>query len=150
MQKRVKLRSKKRRLPRNLTPRVLTPKRIAACKVEIARQKHTFHILPPSSFPSKVGVTLGLTLFCACFYMHGACFGNKGIMHLAFIGFWVVLCQWFYAIVVESAEGFHTKKVRAGLRTGVVLFIVSEVMFFFAFFWGFVHLSSVDSLATGA
>jgi heme/copper-type cytochrome/quinol oxidase subunit 3 len=31
-------------------------------------------------------------------------------------------------------EGHHTNVVQIGLRMGMLLFIVSEVMFFFAFF----------------
>jgi len=38
--------------------------------------------------------------------------------------------------VVREAtlEGQHTFAVEAGLRLGMILFIVSEIMFFFAFF----------------
>jgi heme/copper-type cytochrome/quinol oxidase subunit 3 len=38
--------------------------------------------------------------------------------------------------VVREAtfEGHHTKAVQTGIRYGMILFIVSEVMFFFAFF----------------
>ena len=35
--------------------------------------------------------------------------------------------------------GFHTYRVRIGLRWGIILFITSEVLFFFAFFWSFFH-----------
>jgi heme/copper-type cytochrome/quinol oxidase subunit 3 len=31
-------------------------------------------------------------------------------------------------------EGQHTKRVQIGLKMGMILFIVSEIMFFFAFF----------------
>jgi heme/copper-type cytochrome/quinol oxidase subunit 3 len=34
-------------------------------------------------------------------------------------------------------EGQHTNIVQLGLRYGMLLFIVSEIMFFFAFFWAF-------------
>jgi len=37
-------------------------------------------------------------------------------------------------VVKESGQGHHTKVVRNGLRYGMALFIVSEIMFFFAFF----------------
>ena len=36
-----------------------------------------------------------------------------------------------------TLEGQHTSLVQLGLRFGMLLFIVSEVMFFFAFFWAF-------------
>ena len=35
--------------------------------------------------------------------------------------------------------GFHRGLVVRGLKIGIVLFILSEVMFFFGFFWAFFH-----------
>lgn len=37
--------------------------------------------------------------------------------------------------------GHHTSQVISGLRWGIILFISSEVLFFFAFFWAFFHRS---------
>lgn len=49
---------------------------------------------------------------------------------------------WWRDVVREaSISGYHTCLVVRGLRIGMVLFIVSEVMFFAAFFWGFFHSS---------
>ena len=31
-------------------------------------------------------------------------------------------------------RGFHTKKVVSGLKLGIILFIISEAMFFFSIF----------------
>jgi len=46
-----------------------------------------------------------------------------------------ILSRWFSDIIKEAyIEGHHTRKVRSGLYFGMVLFIVSEVMFFFSFF----------------
>jgi len=56
---------------------------------------------------------------------------------------------WFSAIVLESGQGYHTKKVQEGLRMGMLLFILSEVMLFFAFFWGFFHISLVPAVNVG-
>merc|ERR1712000_626332 len=39
--------------------------------------------------------------------------------------------------------------VQAGLKIGMLLFILSEVMFFFCFFWGFFHSSFNPSHAIG-
>lgn len=38
-------------------------------------------------------------------------------------------------------EGQHTRMVQKGLKLGMILFIASEVMFFFAFFWSFFYYS---------
>jgi heme/copper-type cytochrome/quinol oxidase subunit 3 len=40
--------------------------------------------------------------------------------------------------------------VQLGMRYGMILFIVSEVMFFFAFFWGFFHSSIAPSPEIGS
>ena len=46
-----------------------------------------------------------------------------------------VMYVWWRDIVREATyEGQHVFVVRRGLRLGVILFIISEVMFFFGFF----------------
>nr|BDQ43502.1 cytochrome c oxidase subunit 3 [Metaphire sieboldi] len=50
--------------------------------------------------------------------------------------------QWWRDVVREGTYmGHHTNPVAVGLRWGMILFITSEVMFFFAFFWAFFHSS---------
>lgn len=71
-------------------------------------------------------------------------------IHFSFLGLYTTVMCWFISIITESAAGYHTKKVQHGLRMGMLLFIVSEVMFFFAFFWGFFHYSLTPSAAVGA
>lgn len=52
----------------------------------------------------------------------------------------ITIIQWWRDVTREGAfQGFHTKKVVTGLRWGIILFITSEVLFFFAFFWAFFH-----------
>ena len=49
---------------------------------------------------------------------------------------------WWRDIIREATfEEQHTFSVQRGLRLGMILFIVSEIMFFFAFFWAFFHSS---------
>jgi len=52
-------------------------------------------------------------------------------------------------ITEEARAGFHTRKVQKGLKLGMVLFILSEVMFFFSFFWGLFHLGSMPAVTLG-
>nr|BDQ44399.1 cytochrome c oxidase subunit 3 [Amynthas habereri] len=50
--------------------------------------------------------------------------------------------QWWRDVIREGTYmGHHTSPVAVGLRWGMILFIASEVMFFFAFFWAFFHSS---------
>ena len=39
--------------------------------------------------------------------------------------------------------------MQSGLRWGILLFIASEVMFFFAFFWAFFHASLAPTVEIG-
>ena len=49
-----------------------------------------------------------------------------------------VMYGWWSDVISEAEGGVdHTSVVKHGLRVGMVLFITSEVMFFFAFFWAF-------------
>ncbi len=60
------------------------------------------------------------------------------------------LFRWFADVVIESTyEGHHTFKVQQGVRLGMCLFILSEIMFFFSFFWGFFHCSLSPAIGIG-
>lgn len=45
--------------------------------------------------------------------------------------------------------GYHTEIVQSCLRLGFVLFLVSEVMFFFGFFWALFHYTLTPSIFVG-
>lgn len=53
-----------------------------------------------------------------------------------------ILCalQWWRDVTREATfQGFHTDQVYKGLRIGIILFIISEVIFFLSFFWAYFH-----------
>ena len=45
--------------------------------------------------------------------------------------------MWWFDVIRESHKGDHTPVVQVGLRYGMMFFIASEVMFFFAFFFAY-------------
>lgn len=55
------------------------------------------------------------------------------------VSFFFSLRCWIEDIYAESIRGFHRETTQAGLKLGFTLFIIREVMFFFAFFWAFFH-----------
>nr|QYK19527.1 cytochrome c oxidase subunit III [Neoamphitrite affinis] len=62
----------------------------------------------------------------------------------------LTMIQWWRDIIREGTFlGHHTSYVTKGLRWGMILFIASEVMFFFAFFWAFFHSSLAPSPELG-
>jgi cytochrome c oxidase subunit 3 len=66
------------------------------------------------------------------------------------VGFAMVIYTmfvWWKDVVRESIiDKAHTGAVMSGIRTGMVLFIISEVMFFAAFFWAFFNASLYPKL----
>jgi cytochrome c oxidase subunit 3 len=100
-------------------------------------QVHPFHLVDPSPWPLVSATGAFAATFGGVMYFHsyqsGSFILSLGLFIIVF-GMYV----WWRDIVREgSFEGQHTHKVELGLRMGMVLFIVSEVMFFFAFFWAF-------------
>jgi cytochrome c oxidase subunit 3 len=104
-------------------------------------QKHPFHLVDPSPSPLTASIGAFCWLSGTAMYFHG----YIGGLFTCFLGLGVVLYTmftWWKDIVREGTfEGNHTSMVQIGLRFGMILFIVSEVMFFFAFFWAFFHSS---------
>lgn len=102
---------------------------------------HSYHLVDPSPWPlvaslGAVMLTTGLVL-----YMHKFS-GGWNLLITGLLTIWFVMFTWWRDIVREATfEDQHTKTVQKGLRLGMLLFIVSEVMFFFAFFWAFFHSS---------
>lgn len=97
-------------------------------------KNHDYHILPPSLHPFLGSVGGFVMLFGAVLWM-------KGITpFMFFIGLALtlyVMYAWWADVVAESNTGDHTPVVQIGLRYGFIMFIMSEVMFFSAWFWSF-------------
>nr|YP_009465575.1 cytochrome c oxidase subunit 3 [Trilophozia quinquedentata]AUZ97196.1 cytochrome c oxidase subunit 3 [Trilophozia quinquedentata] len=113
-------------------------------------QKHPFHLVDPSPWPllgslGALASTIGGVMYMHSFTGGGTllCLGLGMILYTMFV--------WWRDVVRESTyEGHHTFVVQLGLRYGMILFIVSEVMFFLAFFWAFFHSSLAPTVEIGA
>ena len=76
---------------------------------------------------------------------------GRGLFIFGFLFLLYVMYTWWRDIVREGAnEGEHTNTVQLGLRMGMIFFIISEVMFFLAFFWAFFHTSTAPVSEIGA
>jgi heme/copper-type cytochrome/quinol oxidase subunit 3 len=81
------------------------------------------------------------TTFGLVLYIHGYDSGFN-LLNLGLFLLCLVAGLWWRDVIREATfEGIHTKRVQKGLRLGIGLFIASEVIFFFAFFWAFFHSS---------
>ena len=111
-------------------------------------QRNPFHLVELSPWPlvGSIGA-LFLTSGLAGWF-HG--FGIELIVFGLFI-ILITMVQWWRDVIREATyQGMHRKKVSKGLRWGIILFIVSEVCFFFAFFWAYFHRSLAPRLELGS
>ena len=104
-----------------------------------AARNHEWHMVEPSLWPI-VGTLAAFTMAVGgIVYMHGGpilyFLVGVAILLVTFVGWW--------RDVIREAQVTrdHSPPVARGLRIGMILFIVSEVMFFFAFFWAYFHSS---------
>lgn len=56
---------------------------------------------------------------------------------------------WWKDLGRESIIGYHTHKLEFSLRISILLFILSEVCFFFSFFWAFYDASMAPTIDIG-
>ena len=97
-------------------------------------KNHDYHILPPSIYPFICGVAVFAMLFGAVLWMHEY---GPWLFLAGLVGVLYVMFGWWVEVSAESEAGDHTPVVRIGLRYGFIMFIMSEVMFFAAWFWSF-------------
>ncbi|MEC9197418.1 MAG: cytochrome c oxidase subunit 3 [Pseudomonadota bacterium] len=97
-------------------------------------KNHDYHVLPPSIWPFLGAVAGFIMLFGAVLWMkeHG-----PWMFAIGFVGVLYVMFAWWSDTISENFAGDHTPVVQIGLRYGFILFIMSEVMFFAAWFWSF-------------
>lgn len=106
-----------------------------------------FHLVEFRPWPltgslGAIFLTVGLTSW----------FHNHTVLTLFFGLLLIILTilQWWRDIIRESTfQGFHTLKVSSGIRIGIILFITSEICFFFAFFWAYFHSSLAPNIEIG-
>lgn len=102
-------------------------------------KNHDFHILAPSWLPFMAAVSGLIMLFGAVIWMSpNVENSHPWIFLVGLAGTLYVMFAWWAEMVKEGQNGVdHTPVVRIGLRMGFILFVMSEVMFFVAWFWAF-------------
>lgn len=113
-------------------------------------KRHLYHILERSPWPLVVSISVFLLLSGVLSYMHRIQYGGilfiLGILALLFS-----MYIWWRDVIRESTyKGDHTIIVQRGLKIGFILFIISEIMFFFGFFRAYFASSLTPSIFLGS
>src|ERR1043166_8055535 len=99
--------------------------------------KHDYHLVDPSAWPFVGSLGAFVMLLGAVFWMNSGYEGFHGLNGspvIFLVGLFLVLLTmfgWWRDVITESVvNGNHTPVVKLHLRSGMLLFIASEVMFF--------------------
>ena len=109
-----------------------------------AAVKHDYHLVNPSPWPLIGSIAATVMAIGLVVWLKGLFGIEKGtwfVFAAGFAGILYTFIGWWMDVIKESRAGDHTPVVSIGLRYGMVLFIVSEIMFFVAWFWMFFEMS---------
>jgi cytochrome c oxidase subunit 3 len=118
---------------------------------------HPYHLVDPSPMPLFTSMAVLMLASGLAMYMHEMTAGYV-LLPLGFVAVLACMGFWWRDVIREGLyQKAHTTAVQHGLRVGMALFITSEVMFFFAFFWAFfdaslfpkVHIQDTWDMLTG-
>jgi cytochrome c oxidase subunit 3 len=110
---------------------------------------HSYHLVDPSPWPLFAALGALMLTTGGVLYMHKF-IGGWSLFSTGLITILYVMYTWWRDIVREATfEDTHTVTVQKGLRLGMILFILSEVVFFSAFFWAFFHSSIAPTYNIG-
>ena len=103
--------------------------------IKLSIKSHPYHIVSPSSWPYIIALGVFTFTTGGVYYVH------TGIYTWFALGTIIMLAgiySWAYDILIECSDpNINTKDVQLNFLTGMVLFILSEIMIFFYLFWAF-------------
>nr|ACR55900.1 cytochrome c oxidase subunit III [Endomyzostoma sp. MZ-2009] len=101
--------------------------------------RQPYHLVEYSPWPLMMGMNMLMLSVSMAYWFHSSVYLYTYISMALTM---VVMCQWWRDTIRESTFlGCHNLNVMGGIKIGMVLFILSEVMFFMAFFWSYFHSS---------
>lgn len=109
---------------------------------------HPFHLVDYSPWPltGAIGAITTVSGIVKWFHQY-----DISLFFLGNIITILTVYQWWRDVSREGTyQGLHTYAVTIGLRWGIILFILSEVLFFVRFFWAFFHRSLSPAIELGA
>lgn len=112
-----------------------------------AHANHPFHLVEKRPWPltSSLGAIIITSGLVKWFHIL-----NPNLLVLGLMTILLSRFQWWRDVTREATyQGLHTIKVTEGIRWGIILFITSEVLFFFSFFWAFFHRRLNPTLEIG-
>lgn len=110
--------------------------------------KVSFHLVEARYWPIFTRIGIFFSILNLLIYTRGWNFYFFITSQLCLI---ITLRLWWRDVNRESLiQGLHPLRTEEGLKKGFILFIISEVIFFFRFFWGFFQFSLAPTIELGS
>nr|AZL93207.1 cytochrome c oxidase subunit 3 [Eupelmus sp. ZJUH_2016012] len=107
-----------------------------------------YHLVTLSPWPLLMSFSVLILLTGVLYWFN---YYSLFLLYLGIILSIMVMFQWWRDVVRESMlQGFHTKIVIKGLKMGMLLFIISEILFFSSIFWCYLHMFLSPSIEIGS
>lgn len=111
---------------------------------------HGYHLVNPSPWPLLGSMGTFSLMVGGVLYFHRYAYAEI-LMLSGLVLVIATMAVWWRDVIREATyQGHHTLAVQKGLKLGVLLFILSEVMFFVSFFWGFFHSALAPTIELGS
>nr|WRY72440.1 cytochrome c oxidase subunit III [Typhlocyba bilaminata] len=108
---------------------------------------HPFHLVDKSPWPLTGSIGLMTTLTGTTIWFN---MSNMNTMMVGTLIIVLTMIQWWRDVIRESSmQGLHTNKVILSMKMGMIMFIMSEILFFMSFFWTFFHSSLAPTMEIG-
>nr|YP_010170673.1 cytochrome c oxidase subunit III [Pyrops candelaria]QRZ60680.1 cytochrome c oxidase subunit 3 [Pyrops candelaria] len=111
------------------------------------KKNHPFHMVTKSPWPILASMNIMTLMVGSVKWMQTK---ETSLMTMGMVTLTMVTSMWWRDVNRESTfQGNHTLKVSSLMKMGMIMFILSEVMFFVSMFWMFFHSSLSPSIEIG-
>jgi cytochrome c oxidase subunit 3 len=112
-------------------------------KFNLNTQEHPYFLVTPSIVPMLTSISIFLFVSEVVNFFYS--FSYFIILYFSIFSLIFILFEWFYNVGLES--GYHTKTIQFNNKLAFLMFILTEIMFFFSMFWAFFHASLSPAIA---
>jgi len=109
---------------------------------------HPYHLVDPSPWPALTSLSILWMMLGFVLFFHKYA-GARTVLITGMISVAYTASLWWRDIMRESLQGCHTSKVKEGLHLGMILFIVSEAVFFVGLLWAFMNRALMPTVHIG-
>jgi hypothetical protein len=115
-------------------------------KINLSYRNHPFHLVSSNIYPIMISFTVFFFLFNIVLLFHSYEYTLNIVVEISsfllLISLIASIFSWVSYIIDERDYMYiYTNNLMRNLLFGMILFIVSEIMLFVAFFWAFFHVS---------